>query len=135
MSLGKAAGAPKDEAGLREWLKHPNAWQRETAQRLLAERGEPWNGRVGAKRGPQNLFSILNDPDGKAESVARLVAGRAAAIVDAPEDVWMARAVLSASVVTSGRVLERVLAADSFTHQYSAQRSLTVQWLGKCCER
>jgi len=35
---GKVSAAPADTAGLVAWLSHPNAWQRETAQRLLRER-------------------------------------------------------------------------------------------------
>jgi putative membrane-bound dehydrogenase-like protein len=34
----KPSAAPQDTAGLIAWLSHPNAWQRETAQRLLRER-------------------------------------------------------------------------------------------------
>ncbi|MBX3742993.1 MAG: c-type cytochrome [Akkermansiaceae bacterium] len=34
----KPTAAAKDTAGLITWLSHPNAWQRETAQRLLRER-------------------------------------------------------------------------------------------------
>ena len=36
--LRPITAAPKDIAGLVAWLGHENAWQRETAQRLLVER-------------------------------------------------------------------------------------------------
>lgn len=126
----KVEAAPKDTDQLKAWLKHDNAWQRETAQRLLMEAGAPVGGLpedVAANR--KSFFEILNQPDGNAAPKAEVITARIHAISAAPEDVWTTRAVLSASSQSAGAVLAGVVKAGELTESYSAPRMETLRTL------
>lgn len=132
MKVPKAEPAPSDVAALRTWLEHPNAWQRETAQRLLAEKGELWRGaEVAETPARKAFFALLDEPDSDVKEIPGRVSTRAAALTGSPEDAWMAKAVLSSSLVSAGRVLAKIAGEGAFTKTYSAQRALTVQSLAR----
>lgn len=125
----KIEAAPKDVAGLKKWLDHPNAWQRETARRLLMERGSAIESGtenvVGAPR--KTFFDLLQNFDRETASGAQEIAKRAAAISDNPDDEWMAKAALSSSAHSAGAVLQQIIAGAKLTQTYSSQRSGTIR--------
>ncbi|GAA5138037.1 hypothetical protein GCM10023213_16040 [Prosthecobacter algae] len=126
----KIEAAPTEIEKLTAWLGHENAWQRETAQRLLVEQGKSVGGKaevVGKNR--ETFFQILNQPDKDTASEAGVIEARASAISKAPEDVWVMRAVLSASSHSAGAVLNRVIEKGAVTKTYSAQRMDTLRAL------
>ena len=126
----KVEAAPTEIEKLTAWLGHENAWQRETAQRLLVELGKSVGGKaevVGKNR--QTFFQILNQPDKDTASEAGVIEARASAISKAPEDVWVMRAVLSASTHSAGAVLDTVIEKGELTKTYSAQRMETLRAL------
>ncbi len=132
--LRKIEAAPTDEAGLKAWLGHENAWQRETARRLLAERGQE-QPKVAYKpeaEGRRLFLEIAGKPDGRGDA-AQLIGLRVGAIQSMPEDGWIAKAVLSASTVSSGAVLNGLLSQGRFATTYSAQRAETVRTLASAC--
>jgi putative membrane-bound dehydrogenase-like protein len=115
--------APKEEAQLKSWLGHENAWQRETARRLLAEKGQPQPAQAHLpEHAERQLFFNLLNGQAPVEKCAN-------AIVKNPEDAWMARAVLSVSAKQCGAVLDQVLAAKAFSGTFSTQRAETVRSL------
>ncbi|HYF37667.1 MAG TPA: PVC-type heme-binding CxxCH protein [Prosthecobacter sp.] len=115
--------APKEPEQLKSWLGHENAWQRETARRLLAEQGQPQPAKPFLSEHAERelFFSLLNSPASVRKS--------ASAIEKNPEDPWMARAVLSISSKSSGAVLDQLLASKKFSATFSAQRADTVRSL------
>ncbi|WP_133792943.1 PVC-type heme-binding CxxCH protein [Prosthecobacter fusiformis] len=121
--VAKIEAAPKEIEKLTSWLGHENAWQRETAQRLLVERGE------SVATGPEKIddvnrktfFLILDQPDVSGPPADAVVTMRAEAISSSPEDPWMARAVLSSSSHSAGAVLEKVISLGVLTKTYSPQ--------------
>ncbi|HEY1084906.1 MAG TPA: PVC-type heme-binding CxxCH protein, partial [Prosthecobacter sp.] len=126
----KIEAAPKDAGKLTAWLGHENAWQRETAQRLLAEQGKPVGGqpeKIEAHR--KAFFDILNHADGEGSPAVAAVEKRAQAISAMPEDPWTTRAVLSASAHSAGAVLKTVVAKGDLTQKYSPQRMDTLRTL------
>eukprot|EP01031_Cornospumella_fuschlensis_P008941 gene8941-10993_t len=95
----KIAAAPKDEAQLTSWLGHDNAWQRETARRLLAEQGKPQPTQAFEKESAgRTLFLDLLKASPSEATVKRSVE----ALEKNPEDAWMARGVLSISINSAG---------------------------------
>lgn len=129
----KIEPAPEKAEDLVAWLGHANAWQRETAQRLLAEKGQPKRQTPPQESEGRQLFlKLVNQPDGETVS-AEAVAARAQAIQSAPEDGWMAKGVLSASRLSSGAVLHSVLGAPEFIATFSAQRADTIRSLASAC--
>jgi putative membrane-bound dehydrogenase-like protein len=125
--------APRDTAGLRAWAQSDNGWQRDTARRLLAERGAAIEGEpeVVPHTHParKTFFEIVRAPDDGKTREAKRVESRAAAIGDAPEDEWMAKAVLSSSAQTAGAVLQRVIADGKLTTTFSPRRVETLRTL------
>ena len=130
----KIEAAPTDVAGLSAWLGHENAWQRETARRLLAERGQPQPKKADKPEaeGRQLFLEIAGKPDGQ-PGAAKLVELRIGAIQSMPEDGWIVKAVLSASTNTSGAVLQGLLGQDKFASAFSPQRAETVRSLASAC--
>lgn len=127
----KIEPAPKETESLRAWLNHENAWQRETAQRLLLERGELPDRPLRLKEHAQRITfeKLLSKADAEGPPDRELVALRVAAISAAPEDPWIAKAVLASSTHTPGIVLDELLQRDDFTRQFSGPRSQTVRAL------
>ncbi|MEN3942947.1 PVC-type heme-binding CxxCH protein [Prosthecobacter sp. SYSU 5D2] len=127
--VAKVEPAPKDAGELKAWLKHENAWQRETAQRLLAEQGAAGGGETVVDASRKTFFDVLNKPDADAAADAAVIQARATAISESPEDAWMTRAVLSASTHSAGAVLDAVIRQGKVTQTYSAQRMETLRSL------
>jgi putative membrane-bound dehydrogenase-like protein len=127
--VAKTEVAPKDVKGLKAWLNHDNAWQRETAQRLLAEKGEAGGAETVVDTNRKKFFEVLNQPDEGGPATAAVIQARAEAIGGSPEDVWMTRAVLSASTHSAGAVLDAVIRQGKVTQTYSAQRMETLRSL------
>lgn len=127
----KIEAAPTDEAALRQWLEHPNAWQRETAGRLLMESGAPLaipndHGEALVEPNRKRFFEILQRPDTSDDIDAAEIEKRAASILESPEDEWMAKAVLASSARSCGSVLARVLADVRYVEQHSVVRSRVI---------
>ena len=132
VKLAPVERAPESVAGLRKWLEHPNVWQSETAQRLLAERGEPWTGEEQVQTAERKtFFSILNRTAAGSQKSESPVSEHARALSSYPEDPWIAKAVLSSCRDSPGGLLVQVLTDDSFSHRYSAQKASTVQGLAR----
>jgi putative membrane-bound dehydrogenase-like protein len=120
--------APEKIEDLVGWLGHENAWQRETAQRLLAERShyaEPktpkeHSGRIVLDKILLNV-DVDDHPDGQRLGI------RTEAICQYPDDAWMAKAALSSSTYTAGHVLARILADERFAKSYSSTRNDTIR--------
>lgn len=135
MKVAKIEPAPSSVAALKTWLKHPDAWQRETALRLLAEK----EGRVDLQHGGEQIngaarrtfISILNHPDSVIADLSALAKERAESISRLPEDPWITKAVLSSSQLSAGRVLDYLLGDEVFIKEYSRQRAFTVQGLAR----
>ncbi len=126
--------APTDVAGLKGWLNHDNAWQRETSRRLLADLGQPQpkGAHLPEAEGRKLFLELAAQSDGQ-ESSDALVAKRIAAIQSLPEDGWITKAVLSASLHTSGAVLQGILSQGKFASEFSPQRAETVRSLASAC--
>ncbi len=73
------------------------------------------------------LFRILQTSDEGQISSPEEVSFRAKCIADHPEDEWLAKAVLSSSEYTEGRVLKAVLQSPNFTERFSPERSATIR--------
>jgi putative membrane-bound dehydrogenase-like protein len=132
MKLAPVERTPESVVGLRKWLEHPNAWQRETARRLLAEKGELWTKEEQVEtRERQTFLSIIDNLSVGPKHTNMPVTEHARALSNYPEDPWIAKAVLSASRVSAGAVLVQILADNSFSKTYSAQRASTVQGLAR----
>ena len=129
----KIEAAPEKVEDLVAWLGHPNAWQRETAQRLLVEKGKPQSQQAKPESEGRQLFlKLASQPDGETVSTD-LVALRTQAIQSAPEDGWITKGVLSASRLSSGAVLQGVLSNAAFAGGFSPQKSDTVRSLASTC--
>lgn len=127
----KIEAVPTDAAALASLLNHDNAWQRETARRLLGDMGGAVPAPVNASKNP--FVTLLHNSDQAADKPNKEeVAKRANAICEAPEDPWITKAVLSASEWTSGRVLQQIINDQRFTGKYSADRATTVKSLMSC---
>jgi putative membrane-bound dehydrogenase-like protein len=125
--------APKETEKLVSWLENENAWQRETAQRLLAERNN------GSKIKPlkehderRQMLAILNakDPNGLAASNPAATANTRAGVMANPRwsnDEWMARAVLATSANNSGYVIRALVENTSYIVAYSPQKSNVIR--------
>jgi putative membrane-bound dehydrogenase-like protein len=111
----KITPAPAKEEELVAWLGHDNAWQRETAQRLLHEAGS-------AKAPPADHAELADTVRGEFLETIEIGANKEEKVKDAPEgvttssilasrialhptDVWFANAVLSGASKRSGRIL------------------------------
>lgn len=129
--LETVKAAPKDEAGLKQWLTHKNGWQQDTARRLLAEMGKAPDhvGETVKDPNRQTFFSILDQPDGEAAASEKVLDFSVKALGDSPEDTWMARAVLSSSALSAGAVLEKAVTAGLLTKSYSEVRMDTLRGL------
>jgi putative membrane-bound dehydrogenase-like protein len=73
------------------------------------------------------LFRILQTYDDGQISSPEEIRFRANCIADHPEDEWIARAVLSSSEYTEGRVLKAILQSPNFTERFSPARSATIR--------
>ncbi|MDZ4288205.1 MAG: PVC-type heme-binding CxxCH protein, partial [Prosthecobacter sp.] len=122
----KITAAPEDAKKLNAWLGHENAWQRETARRLLAEQGKPQPAKAFRKEHAERLLflDLLNSPSSEA-TVKKSVA----ALEKNPEDLWMARGILSISSNAAGAVLDQLLAGEKFGATFSAARADTIRSL------
>ena len=127
----KIEAAPNHAAGLQQWVEHGTGWQSDTARRLLAEKGTPIasEAEIVVDAARKTFFEILNAPDDGKSRDARRIEARAAAIGAAPEDAWMARAVLSASTQSAGAVLQRLIADGKLTSAFSPLRVETLRTL------
>jgi hypothetical protein len=112
--VAKVEAAPKDEAALMGWLNHENASQ--SGKTVSAEPEIIQN----ASR--KTFFEVLNQPDGETKASDAVIEARAKAISASPDDVWMTKAVLSASLHSSGAVLAKVIAQGELTKTYSPER-------------
>lgn len=111
----KISPAPAKDDELVAWLGHDNAWQRETAQRLLHERGSakaPAADRAELANPVRSEFLETIDLGANAdEKVADAPAGVTTSSILAsrmalhPADVWFANAVLSGATNRAGRIL------------------------------
>lgn len=132
----RIAPAPRSAEKLTAWLGHENAWQRETARRLLAEMGQPIAGAQevpGQPEGRKLFFEILAHADpADGSSDGGLIAQRVKAIADYPDDPWMAKAVLSSSLRSCGAVLAGLM-KSSLAEQYTPQRFETLRSLAGAC--
>ncbi|MDB6136959.1 MAG: hypothetical protein JWO94_31, partial [Verrucomicrobiaceae bacterium] len=129
----KIEAAPGKVEDLVAWLGHENAWQRETAQRLLVEKGRPQSPSPPAESEDRKLFlEIASKPDGAMPETA-LVSLRLKGVASLPEDGWIAKAVLSASQRTSGAVLQGLLSSTDYTATFSPQRADTIRSLTSMC--
>lgn len=72
------------------------------------------------------LFRILQTYD-KGQSKPEEVSFRAKSIAAHPDDEWVAKAALSSSEYTEGRVLKELLQSANFTDHFSPARSATIQ--------
>jgi putative membrane-bound dehydrogenase-like protein len=129
--LPKIEAAPKEIEKLVDWLGNENAWQRETAQRLLAEKhGSENKVKVQPESlARQTMFQILGKFDEGQISDRQVIQFRANSIIAAPDDEWMAKAVLSSSEYTEGYVLKELLQSSEFTKHFSPARSATIRAL------
>lgn len=120
----KVESAPQEAEKLTAWLTHENAWQRETARRLLIEKGEPVEAEKEIVQNPARkaFFDILNQPDADSLASEAVIEARAKAISTYPDDAWMTRAVLSASTHSAGAVLAKVVTQGELIKNYSAER-------------
>ncbi|CAN5904922.1 hypothetical protein BH11VER1_BH11VER1_06860 [soil metagenome] len=132
MSSYKIEPAPKDVEGLVAWLGHENAWQRETAQRILVERGISNADSRFQKRSKSLLEKILLKVDTDDVLDAGDLSRRVDAICASPEDSWIAKAVLSSSTYSTGTVLGRAIADGRFTAKYTSERTLTIRSMASC---
>lgn len=73
------------------------------------------------------LSRILQTYDDGQTSKSEEISFRAKSIADHPEDEWIAKAVLSSSEYTEGRVLREVLQSSNFTKHFSPARSITIR--------
>ena len=125
----KVPALPTDVAELALLLNHNNAWQRETARRLLVEHGKVPDGIASSESIPRKLFFNLAadmDADGVVDNAK--VSARSLAIHGFPEDAWIAKIVLSSSTHSSGRVLNAILKDGGvFVTEFSLQRANTVR--------
>lgn len=120
--------APKEAKDLMAWLDHENAWQRETARRLLLERGEKLPLKTVREEHRERVAfeAVLLKTDVDDQIDIQHLGIRLSAILAAPEDPWTASAVLASSTHTAGRVLERLLGESPFVSDYSRTRADTV---------
>ena len=112
-------------------LGHDNAWQRETAQRLLSEQGKqdqaaPRQMEVTAERA--KFDAILKNPD-VGEPLTVQIMDRVSALRQTPNDPWTLKAVLSSSAHTSGRILAGLFDSEDFYPQFTAQKAEVVRSL------
>ncbi len=86
-----------------------------------------WGERPSEHKERELLFRILQSYDDGQVSKPEEISFRAKSIADHPEDEWIAKAVLSSSEYTEGRVLKAVLQSANFTKHFSPARSATIR--------
>ena len=131
----KVPAIPTDLTELPPLLNHNNAWQRETARRLLVEHGKVADAIVSSEAIPRKLFfSLAADVDADAVVDNAKVSARSLAIHGFPEDAWIAKIALSSSTHSSGRVLNAILKdGGAFVTEFSLQRANTVRTFASAC--
>lgn len=130
----KIEAAPSKANELVAWLSHENAWQRETARRLLADMGqESLIKTVAAPRSPareafEAVLRPVQEPRGtKSYSIG--VARAADSIRNFPDDPWMVKAVLSAYNDDVGGILSELIASGDYHKQSSPTKLEAVRSL------
>ena len=153
----RPAPASLDEVA--KWLWHPNAWQRETASRLLFEAGQAdpapaalassefellhWNG-LSTLGMVEAIQQAAGSPNARTRFAAVIQLGRFGyaepvvfeaclkALAPDYEDVWMQRAVLSSAGSQAGRILTALLQKPEFAGSRSESKAGFVRTLVTC---
>lgn len=130
----KIEAAPEKITDLVAWLGHENAWQRETAQRLLAEmgKGELVKDRAIAKTPARESFEQMLNPNGGDKGGKSLPVNVALAtdkIRSFPDDPWIVKAVLSTYNDDVGAMLADLIAKGDYPKQSSPTKVEAVRSL------
>ncbi len=127
--LTKVPPIPTDIPQLTSLLNHDNAWQRETARRLLLEQGNPRDITALPESAARNLLlALASDPDVTGSTDEKQISSRSQAIHAFPEDPWIAKVALSSSTQSSGHVLQAILKDGGvFSNAFSPLRAITVR--------
>ncbi|WP_166443019.1 PVC-type heme-binding CxxCH protein [Phragmitibacter flavus] len=108
----KIEALPTDREALVKMLGHQNAWQRETARRILVS---PLLKRPPEHKARVQMLEIAEISDDVVKITEAQIAVRARALAENVGDEWMLKAVLSASVKSSGWVLRQFFDDDGMS--------------------
>ncbi len=119
----KIEAAPAKVEGLVAWLGHENAWQRETAQRLLVEHKQDKKQSAPAEHAERiAFFKVLQTTD--EQLLAKVIDKNA-------NDPWMAKAVASSAANRMGQILKALSAG--FYASFGDEKINTIRSFASGC--